>query len=113
MTNLCHFSLTYDSTDEIIRVLAKNCSHCLQILDIEYSTLVTDESINDFLACKRLVKLHMFHTGLSLAGKARLILNLKNLRILVRGDFLCDVLDYIDDNLDVDKVGKLNLEEFW
>ena len=113
MTNLCHFSLTYDSTDEIIRVLANNCSHCLQILDIEYSTLVTDESINDLLKCKKILKLHMFHTGLSLPGKARLLLNLKNLRVLVRGDFLCDVLDYIDDNLDVDKVGKLNLEEFW
>ena len=66
-----------------------------------------------YLKCKKIFQLHIFHTGLSLPGKAQILVNLKSLRILVRGDFLCDVLDYLNDRLDIDNMNKLNLEEFW
>ena len=112
MHNLCHFSLSHDCNDDIIKALAANCNHCLKILDVECSALVTDESINSIINCKKLVKLHLFHTGLTLPGKARVLINLRNLKVLVRGDFLCDTLDYINNTIsDIDNLPKLKLEE--
>ena len=105
MAYLQYFSLTYDCTDEIIHALAQNNAKTLKVLDVEYSTLVTDNSLNDIILLKQLLQLHIFHTGISLAGKARLILNLKQLKVLVRGDFLCDALDFIAEEMDLDIFG--------
>jgi hypothetical protein len=90
MEHLVHFSLTYDCTDDIVRVLTRNCPQCLRILDVEYSIRVTDRSVNDIVECQNLLQLHIFHTGLSLSGKAYIIKTLRSLRLLFRGDFLCD-----------------------
>ena len=112
MNKLCHFSLSHDCNDEVIKALAANCNHCLKILEVECSALVTDESIFSIVLCKKLVKLNIFHTGLSLPGKARILINLSNLKVLVRGDFLCDTLDYINNTIsDIDNLPKLKLEE--
>lgn len=113
MPKLVHFSLTYDCTDEILSNLADTCHRTLKILDVEYSTQVTDEAIDSILKCREIQRLHIFHTGISLPGKAQIIVNLKRLRVLVRGDFLCDALDYLDHHLDILGLGKLELEEFW
>ena len=66
MRQLVHFSLTYDCTNEIVRQLQRNCRWTLKILDIEYSSRVTDESVNDIVKFDKLLQLHMFHTGTSL-----------------------------------------------
>ena len=63
MRHLVHFSLTYDCTNEILRQLQRNCRRSLKILDVEYSTRVTDEGLKDILKCSKLVQLHIFHTG--------------------------------------------------
>lgn len=112
MDKLCHFSLSHDCNDDIIKALATNCNHCLKILEVECSALVTDDSINSIVSCKKIVKLDIFHTGLTLPGKARILINLRNLKVLGRGDFLCDTLDYINDTIsDIDNLPKLKLEE--
>ena len=105
MVHLQYFSLTYDCTDEIIHALAVNNAHSLKVLDVEYSTLVTDECLNSIIALKQLLQLHIFHTGISLAGKAGIIINLPLLKVLVRGDFLCDALDFLDQEMDLDLLG--------
>ena len=49
--------------------------------------------------------------GLTTFGKANIVAKSKNLHVLVRGDFLCDVLDYLEaeERLPHD----LMLREFW
>ena len=69
-----------------------------------------------------MVQLHIFHTGtfrniasahistynllvftgITINGKAKLICGLKNLKNLVRGDFVCDALDHIASKCDQD-----------
>ena len=63
MKHLVHFSLTYDCTDEILRQLQRNCRRTLKILDVEYSSRVTDGGVKDILKCDKLMQLHIFHTG--------------------------------------------------
>ena len=63
MKHLVHFSLTYDCTDEIVRQLQRNCRRTLKILDVEYSSRVTDEGVKDIVKCDKLLQLHIFHTG--------------------------------------------------
>lgn len=57
-----------------------------------------------------MIKLNYFQ-GLTTFGKAEIVAKSKNLHVLVRGDFLCDVLDYLDaeERLPQD----LMLREFW
>ncbi len=63
MHHLVHFSLMYDCSNEIVRLLSKNCAHSLRALDIEYSVNVTDRSVYHIQKCRHLRELHMFHTG--------------------------------------------------
>ena len=63
MLHLVHFSLTYDCNDAIIAALAAKNGNSLRTLDIEYSSQVTDQSINDIVRCKAIQTLHIFHTG--------------------------------------------------
>ena len=51
------------------------------------------------------------HLGLTTFGIADIISKLKQLRILVRGDFLCDVLDLLESEKRLPE--NLMLEEFW
>ena len=63
MKHLVHFSLTYDCTDDILRQLQRNCRQTLKVLDVEYSSRVTDAGVKDILKCDKLIQLHIFHTG--------------------------------------------------
>ena len=78
------------------QVLSETCSDNLLVLDVEHSKGVKDESIPFILSCSRIKELNIFHTGLSTAGQANILKNLKNLEMLSRGDFLCDVLEHIE-----------------
>ena len=75
---------------------------------MDYSSLITDNCLNDLISFKHLLQLHIFHSSLSLAGKARIIVNLLQLRVLARGDSLCDALDLIEEEMDTDLIGTLN-----
>ena len=44
MKYLVKFSLCYDCTDSIIKIVIRNCKRTLKILDVEMSNQVTDDS---------------------------------------------------------------------
>ena len=88
-----------------------------------------DDSIPYFLACPNLRDLNIFQTDLSTEGQARLLVGLKHLSHLQRGDFLADVVDYLNGSDDSEQqepgskddfflgiMGeeiKLKIQEFW
>ena len=66
---------------------------------------------------EHLEELHIFNTPLSEEAKARLLMTLKKLTSLVRGDFLADALGWIDylDEIEAPKVRETDwivLEKF-
>ena len=111
MKQLVKFSLCYDCTDSIIKLLTKNCKASLMIVDVEMSMQVTDASAELLSACKNIHTLHIFHTSMTVEGHSVILTQLKNLKLLVRGGFLCEALEYIQEsrkNLPI-----LEIEEFW
>lgn len=96
MKQLLHFSLKFDCTNHILQVLSDNCFNTLIVLDVEYSQQVDDKILEQILYMKKLRELNIFHTGISIEGKTKLIKYIPNLEILTRGDFLCEVLEYIE-----------------
>ena len=111
MRNLVKFSLCYDCTDSILKILARNCRRTLRILDVEMSKQVTDKSGEFISQCSNIHTLHIFHTGLTEEGHYLILTRLSLLKVLVRGDFLCEALEYI--NLHDKNKPVLALEEFW
>ena len=73
------------------------CSQTLRSLDMERSQKVDDESVNYILCFTNLVTLGIFKTCISSRGQAVLLKGLKRLERLPRGDFLCDALEYIEE----------------
>ena len=111
MKNLVRFSLCYDCTDHIIKLLTRNCKHSLRIVDVEMSMQVTDASAECLSSCKHIHTLHIFHTGITMVGHGVILTKLKDLKLLVRGGFLCEALEYIEENMK--HLPTLELEEFW
>ena len=111
MRHLVKFSLCYDCTDSILKILARNCRRTLRILDVEMSKQVTDLSGEFISQCSYIHTLHIFHTGLTEEGHYLLLTRLNMLKLLVRGDFLCEALEYINEHDENNPI--LALEEFW
>ena len=108
---LVKFSLCYDCTDSILRILVRNCRKTLRILDVEMSKQVTDESAERIAQCENIHTLHIFHTDITEVGHSLILRRLTKLKVLVRGDFLCEALECIDSQ--PEKRPTLQLEEFW
>ena len=75
----------------------------------------------DYISCfRRLTDLNVFQNfssssrinGLSTAEQCQILLRLKELIHLRRGDFLCEVLEYLESQTNYRSV-KLKLKEFW
>jgi len=96
LTNLVAFTLKKDCTLDILKVLVDACSHVLRLLDVEESRGVGEEAVGMITLCKKLQELNMTGTKISEEGKARVIMGLPKLRHLVRADYLCDALGWID-----------------
>ena len=111
MKNLVKFSLCYDCTDSILKILVRNCRKTLRILDVEMSKQVTNISGEFISQCSNIHTLHIFHTGLTEEGHYLILTRLRMLKVLVRGDFLCEALEYI--NAHDKKKPIFALEEFW
>ena len=113
MKNLVVFSLKYDCTGSILQVLSETCSKTLKVLDIERSRQVKDDAAQYILACKHLQDINVFQTDLSVKSLAKILVGLKELQHLQRGDFLCEVVEYFEDNPNTPFDLKLNVQDFW
>ena len=113
MNHLVKFSLKYNCRNDILETLAKACNKSLKILDIEHSNQVTDSSVSTILEFTRLEELGISRTNLSGEGEAKIITELKELKILPRGDFLCDALEWVDWEVEKSEKRKLKLKNFW
>ena len=58
---------------------------------------VDDQSVEHILCFINLVALGIFKTNISTMGQAELLKGLQKLEVLPRGDFLCDALEYIEE----------------
>lgn len=96
MKHIEHFSLKHDCTLGILKVLSDNCRETLRILDVENAKGVGDEAFEFIAAMKNIQDLNIFNTKLTDEYKAKLLMRLPNLRVLRRGDFLCDALGWVD-----------------
>lgn len=114
LNKLQAFTLRYDCTYIVLKVLSMTCSQTLRSLDMERSQKVDDESVNYILCFTNLVTLGIFKTCISTRGQAVLLKGLKSLERLPRGDFLCDALEYIEEEEpEVVENLKLGIRGFW
>ena len=111
MKHLVKFSLCYDCTDSIVKILIRNCKRTLRILDVEMSNQVTDEAADWIVQAENIHTLQIYHSGMTEVGHAKLLLKLKKLKVLVRGGFLCEALEELSQS--VKTPPKLEIEEFW
>jgi len=91
-----HFSLKKDCNMVILSSLVHACGDRLAVLDVENSRSLEDEAVPVINQCRKITELNVFGTNISDEGKARLIMGLPHLQYLVRADFLCDALGWID-----------------
>ena len=109
---LQNFSLKYDCTEHVLKVLSETCSESLRVLDLERSLQVKDQICVDYiLSFKHLIELNIFKTGLEDSEIGQILVALKNIMHLPRGDFLCEVLEYLDDEVSLDI--QFKIQEFW
>jgi len=64
MRHLTHFSLKRNCTDKIIQILSKASPYSLQLLDVENSRDVTDDSVQ-YICIFRLKELNIFNCSIS------------------------------------------------
>lgn len=107
MKRLVQFSLHFDCFDQLISALAENCGASLKVLDVEQSLNVTDESVESMQCFTELRDLNIFSCGFTTEGQARLLTGLPSLLNLRRGDFLCDALEWVEQQ------ARLNITEFF
>ena len=91
---------------QILDVLSRRCSKTLKSLDIESSRAIRDDGEGQELSptsclasltkLTALEEVNLFDTRLSDETLAKIILALPNLTHVIRGDFLCDALEWID-----------------
>ena len=114
MNHLVHFSLKYNCTPDILKALL-NARESLKSLDVEHSVLVKDDCIPTILKFTNLEELGISKTRLTAEGQAALILKLKNLLNLPRGDFLCEALEWIawEEMYEKKPYPRLKLRNFW
>ena len=112
MINLVRFSLKYNCRNDILETLAKAYKNTLCVLDVEHSIDVTDESIPTIIKFTKLTELGISRTNLTSEGQAMLITDLKELKVLTRGHFLCDALEWIDWEEMKSKKRKLKITNF-
>ena len=112
LRNLVRFSLKYDCTENVLQVLSETAGATLRSLDIEYSAQVKDASAEYILRLTELEEVGMFRTGMNIAAKAEILVGLKNLQHLRRGDYLCEVLDYLEENHYALSL-RLKIKDFW
>ena len=110
MKHLVKFSLCYDCTDSIVKILIRNCKRTLRILDVEMSNQVTDEAADWIAQAENIHTLQIYHSGMTELGHGKLLLKLKKLKVLVRGGFLCEALEELSQSV---KNPQLEIEEFW
>ena len=96
----------------MLQVLSETVGSTLKVLDVEYSQQVKDSCTEHILKLTELEELGLFRTGMNIAGKAEVIVGLKNLQQLLRGDYLCDVLDFLDENHYALSL-RLKIKGFW
>ena len=111
MKHLVKFSLCYDCTDLIVKILIRNCKKTLRILDVEMSKQVTDEAADWIAQAENIHTLQIYHSGITELGHAKLLLKLRRLKVLVRGGFLCEALEELSQSVKLPP--KLEIEEFW
>eukprot|EP00092_Neocalanus_flemingeri_P011127 GFUD01011983.1.p1 GENE.GFUD01011983.1~~GFUD01011983.1.p1 ORF type:complete len:587 (+),score=118.39 GFUD01011983.1:23-1783(+) len=123
MKNLVHFSHKYNCTVDILNALL-NAKNTLKVLDMEQSVLIKDDCIPKLIQFENLHELGIAKTKLTTEGQATVIMNLKNLHHLPRGDFICDALEWVawdemyEDNQYRNRIEtvtkpKLKLQNFW
>ena len=109
---LQHFSLKYDCTEDVLKVLSETCSQTLRVLDIERSLQVKTQNCVDYIHClQNLTELNVFKTGLQVEEICQILVRLKSLLHVPRGDFLCEVLEYLDEEVSLNI--QFKIEEFW
>ena len=87
-------------------MLTRRCYKSLKFLDIESSKGIRDDgegksstnlsSLTSLTKLDALEEMNLFDTNLSDESLATILLALPNLTHLIRGDFLCDALEWID-----------------
>ena len=99
LARLQHFSMKHTCTSAVLAVLAANgCASSLVYLDVESSPHVDDTSMDSLTRLEAVEILNLFNTKLSDDSLAEILLSMPRLTRLVRGDFLCDALAWIDDS---------------
>ena len=93
-------------------MLSETCSSTLRILDVERSQQVKDTALPYILQFERLEELNVFGTSMGVESKAKLLVGLRDLVHLRRGDFLCDALEYLEENHSAVNL-RLKLQDFW
>ena len=103
--DLCN-DLLLHNIFQILDVLSRRCYKSLKFLDIESSKGIRDDeegksnsnlsSLASLTKLKALEEMNLFDTNLSDESLATILLALPNLAHLIRGDFLCDALEWID-----------------
>ncbi len=96
LRKLTHFFCKHDCTSELLVALASVSGVSMKVLDVENSKAVDDSCVVPILEMTGLEELNVFSTRLGDEAKARLLMGLPLLVRLVRGDFLCDALGWID-----------------
>ena len=114
MNHLVKFSLKYNCTDEFLVALL-NAKNTLKHLDVEHSVLIKDVCIPNMSKFQNLEELGIAKTRLTAEGQATLIMTLKNLTNLPRGDFLCEALDWVawEEMYEHKPYPILKLQNFW
>jgi hypothetical protein len=112
MKYLVKFSLKYDCTENVLQVLSETVGRTLKFLDVEQSRQVKDSSTPYILRFSALEELGIYKTSLEEVSQAQILIKLKQLKHLRRGDFLCDVLEYIHEHYTELNL-RLKLQEFW
>jgi len=115
MTRLVHLSLKYNCTVDILDALVTACKNTIKVLDIEHSVGITDECIPKLTQFVNLYELGLGKTRLTAEGQATVIMNLRNIHRLPRGDFLCEALEWVawEEMYENKPYPKLKLQNFW
>ncbi|XP_055383045.1 F-box/LRR-repeat protein 2-like [Condylostylus longicornis] len=113
MKNLHTLILTYDCTDNILKILETSCPR-IQVLDISSSKMIGNNSIKYLLELHHLKKVQLYRTSITIEGYIRLLTKMPQLENIGRYDAIGTCLEYIDmtyENLDEKPIIKLKVFE--